>query len=326
MKNQIKNTLKLIHLIFSQFFTFQNLLKEYISFNKLKKINKNKFNVELRKNDLFFIEKSWISFHDEIVKDTNNLSYLFFKKPSLLKTMTNDAFFAEYELLLEKSLESFDYKELKKLMKENSIGGPKILLNSIFSTKFKFTSISRAAHIYQLSKIQNIIKNENLKKLKTIIEWGGGYGGLCNVFYKHYGFDGSTYIIIDIPVSIKMQYYYLATIYGSEKINIFEDNNQIQTGKINLVRLSELQNFNCKCDIFISSWAISESNKNSQDFVLKKYFYDALYTILFHQEKSKTHPYAEYLSEIMKDKYEVIENDDVPILINQHYLITKNKN
>ena len=326
MKKQIKNTLRLIHVIFSQFLIFQNTLKEYISFNKLKKINKNKFNVELKENDLFFIEKTWISFHDEIVKDTNNLSYLFFNKSSLIKTMTADSFFGEYKPFLEKSLESFNYKEIKKLLKENSIGGPRILLNSIFTTNFKFSSVTRAVHIYQLSKIQNIFKNENLKNPKTIIEWGGGYGGLCNVFYKHYGFDESTYIIIDIPVSIKIQYYYLATIYGSENINIFEDNNQIQSGKINLVRLSELENLNCKCDIFISSWAISESNKNSQDFVLKKYFYDALYTILFHQEKSKTHPYAEYLSEIMKDKYEVIDSDNVPVFNNQHYLITKNKN
>ena len=146
------------------------------------------------------------------------------------------------------------------------------------------------------------------------------------MFYKHYGFDGCTYVIIDIPVSIKIQYYYLATVYGSENVNIFEDSNQIQAGKINLVRLSELENFNCKCDIFISSWAISESNKNSQDFVLNKNFYDAPYTVLFHQEKSKTHPYAEYLSEIMKEKHEVIENDDVPVFKKQHYLITKNKN
>lgn len=326
MKKQIKNTLRLIHIIFSQFFVFQNMLKEYISFNKLKKINKNKLNVELKENDLFFIEKTWISFHDEIVKDTNNLSYLFFNKPSLIKTMTANSFFGEYKPFLEKSLESFNYKEIKKLIKENSIGGPRILLNSIFTTDFKFTSVTRVVHIYQLSKIHNIFKNQNINNPKTIIEWGGGYGGLCNVFYKHYGFDGSTYVIIDIPVSIKIQYYYLATIYGSENINIFEDNNQIQHGKINLVRLSELQNFNSKCDIFISSWAISESNKNSQDFVLNKNFYDSSYTILFHQEKSKTHPYAEYLSEIMKDKYEVIDSDNVPVFENQHYLITKNKN
>ena len=61
-------------------------------------------------------------------------------------------------------------------------------------------------------------------------------------------------------------------------------------------------------------------------YLLNKNFYDSSYTILFHQEKSKTHPYAEYLSEIMKDKYEVIDSNNVPVFNNQHYLITKNKN
>lgn len=325
MKKVVRKIFKVVHIIFSQIFLIHKLIFELNRFIKIKNNSKTKFNVELQKGDLFFIERSWVKFQENIVNETNNLSYLFFNKPSIIKTMSSDSFFANYKLFLEKSLESLTFVEINKLLNENSVGGPRILLNSIFTTKFKLTSITRAVHIYQLSKLHSIINTHYLNKPITIIEWGGGYGGLCNVFYKHFGFSENTYIIIDIPVSSKIQYHYLATIYGSDKINIIGDNYKIQPGKINLVRLSDLNKLNCKCDIFISSWAISESNKNSQDFVLDKNFYGASYSILFHQLKTMTHPYAEYLSEFLKNNYEVIDSNNVPVYSNQYFIIAKNK-
>jgi hypothetical protein len=320
MKKSLKNLLRVLHIYLSQML-IGNFFKE---FNSFKKINKsNRINIKLKKEDLNFIEKTWVKFHDEIVTETSNLSFLFFNSPSLIKTMTADSFNGDYLPFLDESLKYLKENDIIKLIKENNVGGSRILINSLFSKKFFKTSITRSVHVYQFSKLKKIIDLNLDVDNEIIVEWGGGYGGLANVFYKFYKFKQKTYIIVDIPVSIKLQYCYLATVHGEDNINVVENSGKIEIGKINLLRLSELNNFNIESNIFISSWAISESNKYSQDFSIKNNFFNSKYSILFHQKNSKTHPYAEYLSNYMKSKFEIIDSESVPVFLKQYCQITK---
>ena len=91
------------------------------------------------------------------------------------------------------------------------------------------------------------------------------------------------------------QYLYLATLLGESKVNLV-DNGLIATGKINLVRLDNFDKIKYDCDVFISSWAISESNNYSQDIVKGNNFFNSKHGILIHQKASDRHKFAESLN------------------------------
>lgn len=326
-KNKIKHLLRNCHSCISQIFLAKTFVKEYQSFRFISKSNSNMISIELSPADKKFIHETWINFHEEINDEViRHPNFFFFNKKSMIRTMTSDSFNADYIGFLRKAEQVFNKEIIKTLSIENNIGGARILFNSIFNNNYGKTSITRAVHIYQLSKLYKTIKNLNKKNI-TILEWGGGYGGLANVLWKLKEFENYdikiTYIIIDIPASIWIQNLYLKSIIGQNEVNIAEHSGSIEEGKINLLKTSVLEKFNLKSDIFISAWAISESNNFSQNYTIEKNFFEAYHILLFHQLATETHPFAEYLTNHLKNNYDLIDNEEVPVVKNQYYISVK---
>ena len=110
----------------------------------------------------------------------------------------------------------------------------------------------------------------------TIVEWGGGYGNMARIIRRMN--PSITYIIVDLPELLSLQYVYLGSLEGADIINIITSvKDVVVAGKINLIS-SELLlagQFQLNCHAFISTWALTECPEYIQQFVSDKSFFSA---------------------------------------------------
>lgn len=160
-------------------------------------------------------------------------------------------------------------EQLKYLLKEDGIGNP------IISNRKYQTSSNRAYHMAHLGMYKKIC-GHYFWDTESIIEFGGGYGNMCRVIKK--ANPSITYIIIDLPELLALQYVYLASLLGENEVNIVTETNiQIIPNKINLVS-SELVyegKIALNTKTFISTWALSESPHYLQEYVVNNNFFNA---------------------------------------------------
>jgi hypothetical protein len=121
----------------------------------------------------------------------------------------------------------------------------------------------------------HILKYDTYNKLNNtlnIFEWGGGYGNFYKVLKIIFPEKIKSYTIVDLPECIELQKYYLKNIN-------FIDNNIFFYSSL------DINNINIKpCDLFISTWAISESPTNCFNFLKEKQFYNCnRFLISLHQ-------------------------------------------
>jgi hypothetical protein len=101
-----------------------------------------------------------------------------------------------------------------------------------------------------------------------------------------------TYIIVDLPELLSLQYVYLGSLEGTEELNIISsDDDVVEIGKINLVSSEFLltDKFDLICDTFISTWALTECPDYIQSFVCQKSFFSAKNVFLASRIDSNNH-------------------------------------
>lgn len=140
------------------------------------------------------------------------------------------------------------------LLKEPPFGNPR-------KSEIWECSYNRIAQVSHFKNYETI-SSKKVKDFDHIIEFGGGYGSLCEIIHKS-GFKGK-YTIYDIPRMSEIQSYYLASCGLSVRLS-----NSLPVFK------TSLEN-----SMFISNWAISESPKEVQDFVFNSEFFKGTSNIL----------------------------------------------
>lgn len=157
-----------------------------------------------------------------------------------------------------------------KLLKEDCIGTPNI------SNMDFLTSANRAHHANHLAYFSKATK-KNIWESKLIVEWGGGYGNMARIIRKLN--PKITYVIIDLPELLALQYIYLSSVESRECVHVVagDGSNHLELGKINLITQQLFLELlpSTECDGFISTWAISESPKAAQEFVYTNNFFGA---------------------------------------------------
>jgi len=146
---------------------------------------------------------------------------------------------------------------------------------------FHNISPNTAASLYQLSMFNNL---HPLKPGSTIVEFGAGYGSLANIVATYLNYD-LTYVCIDLPEMLALQYNFLLACLGEDRVSRYSDNNQrIQNGKINLVPVYRINEVGLKADMFISTFALTESSVCCQEEMAKKGYFGAEYFYLVGHE------------------------------------------
>lgn len=275
----------------------QDFEKKY---NKIKGYNIKKFTTPLWKKYNSRLEKAILPYPP----------FSFLQDPTIMITMfaTSGGKWLSDELsYLEKNLSK---KRLRYLLEEEYVGDP-LLLSSNYLTSH--TSVHHLYHFVKYLKFSKI----NFDKIDTVVEWGGGYGNLIRIL-KKIEEKKHTYIMIDTPLFCTLQWLYLSSIFGKDDVNlILSPKDKIKEKKINIVSIAFLDDLKIKADLFVSTWALSESSEYSQNFVLKSNWFGAKHMLLAYQDNPAGLFNPSRVGKLAKEKGAIIE--DIEFLSGNHY-------
>lgn len=146
-----------------------------------------------------------------------------------------------------------EYNSLKNTkfinyINENTVGSPTY-------SRFNYSTSDNLVHmIYHLKEYEQKT-NSNIEDYKTVLEFGGGYGCLSNVFNKIN--KNCKYVIFDFPEFNLLQKYYLS----SNGNKILSSLDEFLTSDSGIYLTSNLDDiFTIKrFDLLIGTWSLSES-------------------------------------------------------------------
>ena len=225
----------------------------------------------------------------------------FLQNPIIMRTMFVTAggmWFHEQLKYLESRISE---KKLKLPLEEDLVGGP-LLSNAKYLTSHN--SVHHLYHLIKFLKSTGYSPNET----QIVVEWGAGYGNFAKIFKRYYGRLNLTYIMIDTAMFSSLQWLYLSTIFGKDQVHIIKSKKEkIKKGKINVLPVGLIKYCKIKADLFVSTWALSESSKYAQEFVILTKWFHAKNILMAFQKSSKRFPYANDLSREIKKSGGVVE-------------------
>jgi len=265
-----------------------------------------------------YLVPMWKQNEQEIERNfLNNFNYSFLNNRIIRMAMFMDYGGEQQEYEIKYLEERLNKNTLSQLLKESPVGHPTL---TDFDYKTSHNSIHHLCHLIKFSEKADV----DLEKTNNIVEWGGGYGNLARIFLKIN--PSATYTIIDLPIFSFIQALYLTAVFGYEKVNLLlNTKDTIKPGKINIIPLDKkvLENMSFEQpDIFISTWALSESSKYSIRYVGDSSFFGARLLLLAHQQKSSSTPYSEMLTDFMRG-YQILYHEKIPLLKNNYYLFAR---
>lgn len=192
-----------------------------------------------------------------------NESFLQYSNIKNLMFCDDDRIFFNEIIWLEKNYLS----KLNLLENPSSIGNPDF---KIYNGKmYNSNDIHHAYHILKYNSFHKF--EEQL----DILEWGGGYGNFYKVLNLLFPDIIKSYTVIDLHECLDLQKYYL------NKLNLL--NNVYFISSEELIN-NDFQLPNSNINLFISTWAISESPTYCFDWLKNKNFYNAnRFLISLHQ-------------------------------------------
>jgi hypothetical protein len=137
-----------------------------------------------------------------------------------------------------------------------------------------------------------------------VVEFGGGYGNLARVFCNLGSL--TRYAILDLPLFSCIQYVYLATVFGPDRIRLM-DGTREDAGerKIRLVPLPLLEDTLVEGDLFISTWALSESAKQAYSHVKNREWFGSRNILLAYNDQWKPWEGEELKKDLERQGYRI---------------------
>ena len=187
------------------------------------------------------LKKTHINFNQQISHLLKSINL----KNFLRKNFIQKIFFLQNRLFVFRELSvlknSRKWKWYKKLLVEDHVGNP------IRYFLYLKSSGNRINHVYHLHVMENELKIDLKKDVKSIFEFGAGYGLMARIFSKINLKIG--YVCFDTKHVNLLQYYYLK-----------HNNLDVGFSKKRRVYLeSNLKNIKKKNDLFIANWSLSET-------------------------------------------------------------------
>lgn len=171
----------------------------------------------------------------------------------------------EYELNYIESCGDALRKKIYTL-KESSIG------QAPYDCKKMNISVNTLGMLWYYARINELLSDAP----SSIIEFGGGFGSLSRIF-KILNDKLTTYTIIDLPEMLSLQYYYLSASLGEDAVAAhLSPEEKVVPGRINLFPVYGIESLNISSDLFISTFAVSETPETTQKLVcMNKNFFNA---------------------------------------------------
>jgi putative sugar O-methyltransferase len=250
----------------------------------------------------------------------NAFSVSFLRNQIIKKTMfahlPNEAKNKQKKLLSD----FFNEDEIKTYLSENAIGRP--ILNDLEY----ISSGNTIHHLYHLAKFSKEL-GLNLKEINSYVELGGGYGNLAKITKKIN--PNVTFTIIDIPIFSYIQYTYLSAVLGKDQVVFFDDTKSIIPNKVNLIPLDEklINEFiqtKYYPEVFLSTWALSESNQSTQSLVRDNNYFNAKHILLAYQRANESFKFAQEVTNL-NNNYSTRYSEETEYLKDNYYLFASKK-
>jgi hypothetical protein len=161
----------------------------------------------------------------------------------------------------------------KKNLEEDKIGNP---------TSYYLMKDSSGNLVHHAYSLQQLLEHSDipLSKVKTIFEFGGGYGSFCRLS-RRLGFCGK-YLIYDLPGFCLLQQYFLRSVFP----DVMVDLNGVREGGIGTFwKEKELKKSlvsNEELTWFIAMWSISESPFDTRERFFRIIPQPSVYFIAYH--------------------------------------------
>ena len=311
--NMLRTFLRQISIFFS-FFYFRKIKINIKKHLIVEKFIKKKSNEVYKINPRLKTHKNLAGEILRIIKSDNLYSFL---RNSFIQNIffIHNRLFIYFELIELKK--DKNWKIWKKLIKENDIGKP------VRFFLYSKSSGNRIRQVYIIKKFLNGSKLININKIQNIIEIGGGYGCMADIFIRLN--KKISYTIYDMYEVNLLQYYYL-------KMNNHTPTLGKVSGKINLIsEINQIKKFIAKNKnyCFIANWSISEFPVKFR----KKFLYiinKSKYSIISFQENFENINNLKFFNKVKnKLKKKFIVNlhtfeyyNNSPLNKNNHYILT----
>ena len=245
----------------------------------------------------------------EILKIIKEKKLKYFLKNNYIQNIffIHNRLFIYFELRELKN--DLKWKLWKKLIKDNSIGKP------IWYFLYPESTGNRIRQVYIIKKFLDLNPTIKLKEIKKIIEIGGGYGCMVDIFFKLN--KKINYTIYDMYEVNLLQYYYLKMNNYNPRLNSIKN-------KINLInKLNDLKR--CKNNsLVIANWSLSEFPLNFRNKFIST-IKNSKYTIIsFQKNFEKIDNYHYFIKQIKKLGSKYITKVDTFNYYNNSFL-NKNK-
>ncbi len=227
----------------------------------------------------------------------------------------HNRFFILYELKeLKKDKKWYLWK---KLLNENDIGNPvKYFL-------YPKSSGNRIRQVYLIKKFVDSNNSINIRKINKIIELGGGYGCMADIFKKIN--KKNSYTIYDMFEVNFLQYYYLKMNNYNPRLNSINTTLNLISSISNLNKYAKKN----KDYLFIANWSISEFPLNFRKKFIKTIL-KAKYSAISFQENFEGINNFKFFNKILKktkkkyfSKIQPLDHyNDALFNNNKHYILT----
>lgn len=132
-------------------------------------------------------------------------------------------------------------------------------------------SSNTLGHLFYAAKV---LEHKQDVPLKIITEFGSGYGNLAHIFKSI--IPDVTIFLIDLPEILAIQLLFLkGSMPTTEIILHTEIPAHFKESAIHLIPVHFFEQLSIKTDLFISTFALSESTQYIQEMTIKKNFFDA---------------------------------------------------
>ncbi|MEK7583067.1 MAG: hypothetical protein AAB483_01520 [Patescibacteria group bacterium] len=250
----------------------------------------NKFETQYRlaqnQNETKYIVPQWQGHLERLEKEMLPCPpFNFLTNPSIAFTMVPNVrgrWPATQLSFLEKKLPP---ETLRMLLGEEYMGKPRLMYRDY---KTSHNAIHTLYHLEMFRQTTNV----DPSSLNHIVEWGGGYGTMAHMYAKLN--PRSTYVLIDTTFMACLQWLYLATVLkDSNRVHLITGPGQeIAEGCISIIPVGFLKDYTLTADLFISTWALSESSTAALDLVIEKKWFNAKHFLFASQVAEEGFPGA----------------------------------
>lgn len=199
---------------------------------------------------------------------------------------------------------NFSESLLKYYLYENNA-----LQQTIIDEEFQ-TSESRINHLTHLCVFE-ISTGIKIQSLDSIVEFGGGYGGMTLLMRRMN--QRATIIVIDFPEMITLQKYYIDSILGVGHTNVkLSISDRIIKGLINYICIGDLKNLTLEdVSLLVATWSLSEANFETQKLLANKDLFNSSH-LLYGYRKYETLNSRQPCSTPMEEMFENPRAKDFP--------------